>query len=317
MATGLAFDDVVEHHDSGPGHPESPARVAAIRGAFQKAGLTERCARVEWRNATRADLLAAHTVDYVDLAEREIGLGRNHLSTGDTPIGKESWAAALAASGMALGAVDQVAGGKLDNAFCVVRPPGHHASSARGMGFCIFNNVAVAARYAQRKFGLKRVAIVDWDVHHGNGTQDIFYEDGTVHFFSTHQAPWYPGTGWPDETGRGKGTGKILNVPLPAGSGMAEVGSAFRNRWVPAMRDFAPELILISAGFDGRKGDPLGGFLLEDADFRELTAIVMDVAGKHCGHRVVSVLEGGYQLAGLASAAVAHLQVLMGISPTP
>jgi acetoin utilization deacetylase AcuC-like enzyme len=314
MATGLALDDVVEHHDSGPNHPESPARVAAIRGAFQRAGLVERCTKIQWHNAARADLAAVHTENYVDLVEREIGLGRSHLSTGDTPIGKGSWEAALAAAGMAMGAVEQVAKGKLENAFCVVRPPGHHASPVRGMGFCIFNNVAVAARYAQRKFGLERVAIVDWDVHHGNGTQDIFYEDGRVHFFSTHQAPWYPGTGWPDETGRGKGLGKILNVPLPAGSGMAEVGSAFRNRWVPAMRDFAPDLILISAGFDGRKGDPLGGFLLEDGDFRELTAMVLDVAGKYCGHRVVSVLEGGYQLAGLASAAVAHLQALMGIS---
>lgn len=314
MATGLVLDDVVLRHDSGPGHPESAGRIESIREELRRTGLRERCVGLEWRSAGWADLNLVHTEEYLRLAEREIRGGRRQLSTGDTPICEASWEAAKAATGMALAAVDQVMGGVLDNAFSVARPPGHHASSGAGMGFCIFNHVAIAARHAQKKFGVERVAIVDWDVHHGNGTQDIFYEDGSVHYFSTHQAPWYPGTGWPDETGRGKGRGATLNVPFPAGAGMAEIGPAFRDRWTMAMRDFSPGLILISAGFDARRGDPLGGLLLEDADFRELTARVMDVAEKVCGHRVVSLLEGGYHLAGLASAAAAHLEALLGCS---
>ena len=313
MATGLALDDVVELHDSGPGHPECAARVGAIRRSLQRGGWVERCCKLEGRKPVLADLTAVHREPYLELVERETRLGCRQLSTGDTMIGKASWKVAQAATGMVLAAVDEVMRGRLDNAFCVVRPPGHHASAAAGMGFCILNHVAIAARYAQRTFGVERVAIVDWDVHHGNGTQDIFYEDGSVHYFSTHQAPWYPGTGWPEETGRGKGQGSTLNVPVLAGSGMEEVGAAFRNRWVPAMRDFAPDLILVSAGFDARKGDPLGGLLLEDENFWELTARVMDVAEKVCSHRVVSMLEGGYHLAGLASAAAAHLAALLGM----
>lgn len=312
MATGLALDELVEQHDSGLGHPESAQRIVAIRQGFHSAELVKRCTQVERRQPALADYSAVHAEAYVQLVEREIASGRRQLSTGDTPVAKGSWEAARAATGMVLGAVDQVMKGGIDNAFCAVRPPGHHASPARGMGFCIFNHVAVAARYAQRQFGLERVAIVDWDVHHGNGTQDVFYEDGSVHYFSTHQAPWYPGTGWPDETGRGKGVGSTLNIPLPAGSGSHELAAAFRT-WAAAMRDFAPDLILISAGFDGRQGDPLGGFLLDDEDFRELTARVMAVAEKSCSNRVVSVLEGGYNLQGVAKAATAHVEALMGL----
>lgn len=318
MATGLALDEVVQEHDAGFGHPESAERIAAIREEVRKRGLEKRCLKVGWREPERADLAAAHTDSYLRLVEAEIAAGRRQLSTGDTTMGKGSWQAARAATGMVLNAIDQVMAGTIENAFCVVRPPGHHASAAKGMGFCLINHVAVAARYAQKKHGVERVAIADWDVHHGNGTQDIFYEDGSVHYFSTHQSPWYPGTGRPDERGRGKGLGATLNVPFPAGADIDDVGSAFRERWRDAMRDFAPDLILISAGFDARKGDPLGGFLLEDRDFRELTSLVMEVAEKACAHRVVSVLEGGYNLAGLASASAAHLEALLGSSlPEP
>jgi acetoin utilization deacetylase AcuC-like enzyme len=178
------------------------------------------------------------------------------------------------------------------------------------MGFCLFNNVAVAARYAQKAYGVERVLIVDWDVHHGNGTQDIFYSDPSVFFFSVHQAPWYPGTGAAAETGEGAGKGTTLNCPLPAGAGHAEVFAAFRKKLVPAALAFKPDLILVSAGFDSRRGDPLGRFLLKDSDFAELTAILRELADRSARRRIVSLLEGGYNLDGFAKAVVAHIQDL-------
>ncbi|MDQ2900994.1 MAG: histone deacetylase, partial [Acidobacteriota bacterium] len=228
------------------------------------------------------------------------------LSTGDTTISPRSLEVALHAAGTALNAIDLVLGGEASNAFCVVRPPGHHANSNRGMGFCLFNNIGVAARYAQRKHGVERVLIADWDVHHGNGTQDIFYSDASVFFFSTHQYPWYPGTGAASESGEGAGEGATLNCPFPAGAGRDEVVGAFRDKLVPTMRRFQPDLVLISAGFDSRAGDPLGGFLLTDADFADLTDILLDI-GKG---RLVSVLEGGYDLQGLSLAVRAHARRL-------
>lgn len=208
-----------------------------------------------------------------------------------------------------MNAVDSVVNGQVRNAFCAVRPPGHHATPIRGMGFCIFNNIAIGARYAQRRHGLDRVLIVDWDVHHGNGTQDIFYEDDTVFFFSTHQSPWYPGTGDRSETGEGKGKGTTMNVPLPAGS-QEEVLAAFRQGLVQAADKFKPDMVMISAGFDSRRGDPLGQFRLTDEDFADLTRIMMDVAEKHAEGRIVSVLEGGYSLEGLGAGVVAHVRTL-------
>lgn len=267
--------------------------------------------RLQARPVTREDLVLVHTPEYLAVAEGEIRSGETQLSTGDTVIGRHSWDAAEAAAGSALAAVDAVIAGDVANAFCVVRPPGHHASADRGMGFCILNHVALAARHAQRRHGLKRVLIVDWDVHHGNGTQDIFYADGSVYFFSTHQSPWYPGTGRADETGTGSGKGTTLNCPLPAGAGRAEIFAAFQEKLLPAADAFRPELVLISAGFDSRLGDPLGGFRLLDPDFTELTRIVRQIADRHAGGRVVSVLEGGYHLEGLASAACAHVRGLL------
>ena len=306
----FSTDDACRKHDAGPGHPEQPARYEAVLAALEKAGLRAKMREVPARVVKRDDLLLVHTAEYLDLAEREIRAGAEQLSTGDTGVGAHSWDAAMAAAGCALAATEAVVKGDAKTAFCLVRPPGHHAGAARGMGFCILNNVALAARHAQKRLGVARVAIVDWDVHHGNGTQDIFYADGSVFFFSTHQSPWYPGTGRADETGEGAGKGTTLNCPLPAHSGRAEIFGCFERKLVPAMEKFRPELVLISAGFDSRAGDPLGQFLLTDADFADLTHIVRGIADKSAQGRVVSLVEGGYSLTGLASAATAHVAAL-------
>jgi acetoin utilization deacetylase AcuC-like enzyme len=209
-----------------------------------------------------------------------------------------------------LNAVDAIVEKRVSNALCIGRPPGHHATPARGMGFCMFNTVAIAARYAQRQHGIGRVLIADWDVHHGNGTQDIFYADGSVFFFSTHQSPWYPGTGARSERGEGAGEGMTLNCPFPAGSGRKEIVGAFQEQLRAAAEDVKPDLVLISAGFDSRAGDPLGQFLLTDADFADLTRLMREIADKHAGGRLLSVLEGGYNLTGLASGVRAHAEAL-------
>jgi acetoin utilization deacetylase AcuC-like enzyme len=288
-------------HDTGPGHPEQSARFdAALRG------LASPVHPAPPRAATPDELALCHTRAYIQTAAHDVLSGRSTLSTGDTNIGKASFDAAIHATGTVLAAVDLVVSGEAGNAFCVVRPPGHHATPDAGMGFCLFNSVAVAARYAQRHHGLSRVLIADWDVHHGNGTQDIFYSDPSVLFFSTHQSPWYPGTGAADETGEGAGEGATINCPFPAGSGRERILGAFRDRLFPAASNFQPDLVLISAGFDSRAGDPLGNFLLTDRDFTDLTDLMLEIADRYCGGRVVSVLEGGYNLDGLTAAVRAH-----------
>ncbi|MEI9811171.1 MAG: histone deacetylase [Acidobacteriota bacterium] len=313
--TALVADAIYKQHDTGPGHPEQPARYDAVIGALEAAGLAGAMQRMEPRTATVDEIALVHTRPYIALAEREIRSGRRELSTGDANVSEQSYDVALLATGGVLQAVDAVMADKVDNAFCAVRPPGHHARPDQGMGFCIFNSVAVAARYAQRKYGLSKVLIVDWDVHHGNGTQDTFYEDGSVFFFSTHQWPWYPGTGPAGETGNGPGKGATMNRPFPAGSGRDQIVGAFKEDLRRAAHVFEPELVLISAGFDSRLGDPLGDFKLADADFAELTHLMLDVAGEYAGGRLVSVLEGGYNLSGLASAAAAHVGALVGTGP--
>ena len=307
----FSTDEKCRKHDAGAGHPEQPARYDAVLAGLKDAGLHAAMREIGPRAVQREDLLLVHEARYLDLVEREIREGRDQLSTGDTGIGTHSWDAAMAAAGCAMAATDAVVKGDAKTAFCLVRPPGHHASAGRGMGFCIVNNIALAARHAQKRLGIGRVLIVDWDVHHGNGTQDIFYEDGSVFLFSTHLSPWYPGTGRADETGEGAGKGATLNCPLPAHSGRAEIFECFERKLVPAMEKFRPELVLISAGFDSREGDPLGQFLLTDADFADLTRLVRGIADSHAQGRVVSVLEGGYSLRGLASAAAAHVAALM------
>jgi acetoin utilization deacetylase AcuC-like enzyme len=310
--TALLADPLYNRHIPGPGHPERPERLDAVLSALEQTGLAAEMPRIPPRAATEDEVAACHTRKYIDVVRHDVARGYEALSTGDTPLCAESLEVALQAVGGVLNAVDAVVERRAQNAFCAVRPPGHHATPGRGMGFCIFNNVAIAARYAQRRHGIERVLIADWDVHHGNGTQDIFYADGSVFCFSTHQHPWYPGTGRPDETGEGAGRGATLNCPFPAGSGRAEILGAFQDKLLPTARDFQPGLVLVSAGFDSRLGDPLGRFTLSDTDFADLTTLMLEIADTCAGGRLVSVLEGGYSLDGLASASVAHVEALMG-----
>jgi acetoin utilization deacetylase AcuC-like enzyme len=307
--TGIVFDPAYARHDPGPGHPESPARYAAVTEALRRARLLDALVRIRPKAATDDLIHLVHTRQYTRTVRHDAA--RNGmLSTGDTALGEHTLAVARLAAGGAAAAVDAVFAGKVRNAFVAVRPPGHHATARRGMGFCVFNHVAIAARHAQRAHGVERVLIADWDVHHGNGTQDIFYEDPSVFFFSTHQSPWYPGTGAAGETGEAAGKGTTLNCPLPPGAGRAEILGAFRQKLMPAAEAFKPGLVLISAGFDSRRGDPLGRFTLKDGDFAELTSVMLEIADRHAAGRVVSVLEGGYNLTGLASALVAHVEAL-------
>jgi acetoin utilization deacetylase AcuC-like enzyme len=306
MTTAILADPIAKEHNPGAGHPEQPARWDAALKGLKDLSLS----RAEPRAATIEELALAHTRPYIQLAEREVKSGAEILSTGDTDICPRSYEVARHATGTCLNAVDLVMTAKARNAFCIVRPPGHHASANRGMGFCLFNNIAIAARYAQQKYGIERVVIADWDVHHGNGTQDIFYRDPSVFFFSTHQSPWYPGTGAADETGDGPGEGTTLNCPFPSGAGRDEILGAFAQRLHPRMSVFRPGLILISAGFDSRAGDPLGQFRLSDTDFADLTTLMMEIADRYAGGRLISVLEGGYNLEGLQKAVYAHTHSL-------
>lgn len=305
--TRVFHDPVCATHDTGRDHWEAPGRLQAVMSALRPLADDGLIALVRGVPATDASLLLVHDPAYIELVKREVAAGEAQLSTGDTAISAGSYQAATAAVGAVTGAVDSVLRGECRNAFCAVRPPGHHASQRRGMGFCLFNSIAIGARHAQRQHGVSRVLIADWDVHHGNGTQNVFWEDGSVLFFDTHQDPWYPGTGAIDETGAGKGAGLIINRPFPAGAGRREILGAFRDVLVPAAERFRPELVMISAGFDSRQGDPLGRFTLDDEDFADLTALMLEIADRHAGGRLVSVLEGGYRLEGLASATAAHV----------
>lgn len=311
--SGIFIDDRLKLHETGYAHPESAVRLDAVRNALDASHLLSALVPIPSRAATEEEVLLVHTRDYIETVKKDIDSGVETLSTGDTVLSKQSLMAANVATGGVLNAVDAVYGSKLKRVFCVLRPPGHHATPARGMGFCIWNHIAIAARYAQRKHGISRVLIVDWDVHHGNGTQDTFYRDDSVLFFSTHQHPWYPGTGSSAEMGDGQGKGFTINCPFPAGAGREEILGAMEEKLLPAAEKFQPELVLISAGFDSRRDDPLGQFLLEDEDFAEMTRVIGKIARKSAQGRIISLLEGGYHLPGLASAAVAHVTALSSL----
>jgi acetoin utilization deacetylase AcuC-like enzyme len=310
--TALLADELFKDHHTGASHPERPERYDAVMQRLAAAEFFGTLTKISPRKAVEEEIALCHKPDYFRTVQRDVASGAQALSTGDTAISERSLDVALEAAGGVLNAVDAVMRRKARNAFCVVRPPGHHATPNRGMGFCIFNNVAVAARYAQKRHGADRVLIADWDVHHGNGTQDCFYDDPSVLFMSTHQSPWYPGTGMSWETGEGAGRGTTMNCPFPAGAGRDEILGAFRNKLLPAAKAFQPDVVFVSAGFDSRLGDPLGRFTLSDEDFAEMTAVMMEIAETHAGGRLVSVLEGGYSLDGLAAAAARHVKTLCG-----
>jgi acetoin utilization deacetylase AcuC-like enzyme len=315
--TGLVFDPIYLRHLAGnTGHPERPERLTAIMNGLEKAGLLKSLYRIAPRRATEEELALVHSPSYLSLVQRELSnlQGLHELSTGDTLASPDSFEAAHYAAGGVLNAVDAVMANQVKNAFCAVRPPGHHASRDRGMGFCIYNNVAIAARYLQKVHKIQRILIVDWDYHHGNGTQDTFNEDGSVFYFSTHDYGYgiYPGTGSEAETGSGAGSGKILNVPLPMGAGDTEILRAFQAKLVPAARHFKPDFILISAGFDSMRRDLLGRFDVTPEGFAAITRVVVGLADELCQGRVVSVLEGGYRLDGLADSVTAHVRALQG-----
>jgi acetoin utilization deacetylase AcuC-like enzyme len=312
-ATGLLLDPAFRLHHTGRGHPECPQRLDAIEQALGQQGLLQRCRPIAPRPITDAELLRCHSQGYLHTVRRDGAYGRSELSTGDTAISEHSEDVARLAAGGVLAAVDAVLDGSLANAFAAVRPPGHHAEPERGMGFCLFNNVALAARHAQAVHGLERVLIVDWDVHHGNGTQAIFWRDPSVFYLSVHEWGNYPGSGAADERGEGAGAGTTLNCPLPPGTTGPQLLAAWREELVPLAEAFAPEFVLISAGFDSRGGDPLGDFRLEDGDFAALTQLMLDIAAQSAQGRLVSVLEGGYDLEGLASASAAHVATLLGL----
>ena len=307
--TGLVYGDTYLKHDTGR-HPETAARLMAIKEHLEAQGIWEKLDLVQPRPATREEVLAVHIEAHVDLVRRVCEMGTGHLDS-DTPVCRASYQVALEAAGGVLAAIDGVMGGRFTNAACLVRPPGHHATPTRSMGFCLFNNAAIAARYAQQRHGLKSVLIVDWDVHHGNGTQAAFESDPSVMLFSMHRAPFYPGTGWEDETGVGPGAGTIINVPLSYGTPRDAYIEKFRAVISGPCRDFDPDLVIVSNGLDAYRDDPIGRLGLEPEDFRTLTDLVTALAGETAGGRVVSTLEGGYDLDGLAWCVEHHVRGLM------
>ena len=309
--TLIVLDPFYKEHDTGPGHPEAVERYEAVVFGLRESGLLLKTDIVTPRDALEDDLLMVHAPKYLKIVREDTWFGAGELSTGDVVLSPRSLDVALRAAGAGLTAVDAVMAKKHRNAFCVVRPPGHHATPVKGMGFCIFNNIAIAARYAQKKHKVGKVAIIDWDVHHGNGTQDTFYDDDSVLFFSVHQYPWYPGTGADAETGTGRGLGYTVNVPLPAMSSAKQIVPAFTDILGSKINKFRPDLILVSAGFDSRVGDPLGRFRLTDDDFVTLTDLVKEWAHDFCEGRIVSMLEGGYNLDGVAKGTRAHVGALI------
>jgi len=274
------------------------------------AELWPRLVEVQAREAARGDIQAAHSPQLYKHVERVVAEGIGYLDA-DTVVSMRSFDAARHAAGAPCQAIDLIMKGEVDNAFVPVRPPGHHATEERAMGFCLFNNVAVAARYAQQHYPeIERVAIVDWDVHHGNGTQGIFYDDPSVYFFSSHQYPWYPGTGSRGEKGMGRGLGYTLNLPLRAATPAEQQKRAFEAALEEMAASFSPDLIIISAGFDSHLGDPLGQLLLEDEDFIDMTRALKQWAASSCNGRLVSCLEGGYNLETLGETVRAHVEEL-------
>ncbi|MGE5190249.1 MAG: histone deacetylase [Gemmatimonadota bacterium] len=294
-------------------HPESPERLVAIDEHLRRNGLMASLVPVPPGEPSEDDVLRVHDPAYLRRLELACRRGDLTLDAEDTYLSKNSYGIALLAAAGSIAGAEEVASGRVDRAFCAVRPPGHHAARAEGMGFCLLNNTAIAARYLQARHGVSRILIVDWDVHHGNGTQSIFLTDPTVFFFSIHENPTflYPGTGRRWETGKGEGEGYTLNAPMAPGSGDAEYRLAFERMLLPAAERFRPEFIIVSAGFDAHRDDPLADIQLTDEGYAFMTRFVADLANAHCGGRVVSILEGGYERESLTQCTERHIRELL------
>jgi acetoin utilization deacetylase AcuC-like enzyme len=309
--TILIADPLFQRHETGR-HPEQPARLAAIQSRLENAGLVAQCTQGTYTPLTPEAVSEIHAPT-VAVHARELAEAGGGWIDGDTVVCPESYHVALAAAGACVAGVDQVMRGVDRTALCLVRPPGHHATPSRSMGFCLFNNIALAAHHARKAFGLDRILIVDWDVHHGNGTQDIFWADPTISFLSIHRFGhgFYPGSGDADETGTGAGLGWTTNVPVPFGTPRPDYRTLFRNALEKAADKMKPDLILLSAGFDAHMRDPIGSLGLDTEDFGEMTKMLLAVAKVHSKGRIVSCLEGGYNLTALGESVQAHLEELL------
>jgi acetoin utilization deacetylase AcuC-like enzyme len=309
--TLLYTDPLFLQHETGR-HPENPGRLRSITRRLQQAGLIEKCQAGSYTLLDEQAVARIHTPGQIALVKELAAIGGGHIDA-DTVVSPDSFQVALAAAGACVAAVNAVLGEKDQNALCLVRPPGHHATPTHSMGFCLFNNIALAAQHAKTVYQLTRILIVDWDVHHGNGTQDIYYEDPAVVFNSIHRYGhgFYPGTGSERETGSGPGLGHIINVPVRYGTSRKDYRALFTRGLEKAADKIKPQLVLVSAGFDAHAEDPIGSLGLEVEDFQTLTRDVLDVARTHAGGRVVSCLEGGYNLERLAESVQAHLEELL------
>ena len=309
--TALIYHPDALLHDTGAGHPERRARLESMVQHLKDQLLWDEVLHLQPQLAPRRALLRAHSPAHLDQVAGRAQVERPTYVCQDTAGSSSTHRAALLAAGAPLTAIDALLAGRADHAFCCMRPPGHHAEVEQIMGFCFFNNAAVAAHYLRAECGCDKVAIIDWDVHHGNGTQHIFEADGSVFFCSIHQSPLYPGTGAADERGQGAGRGQTLNIPVPAGSTDADYIRHFTDTIIPAIDQFQPDFILLSAGFDAHRSDPLGQILLSAEGYGELTKLVLQLATRHCEGRLVSLLEGGYDLEATAASAAAHLRALL------
>jgi len=310
--TGFLLDDRFLRHDTGPRHPESPARLGAIRDAYEQAGLGDRCRRVEAKEILTSNLLRLHSRTYVTRVDAACRQSLPFIDVPDSAICPDSYEIALLAAGGTTQAVDLIMSGDLTNAFCAVRPPGHHAERDQSMGFCLFNNVGLAAERLLRYHELERVMVIDWDVHHGNGTQHAFEHVPEVYFCSLHGHPLslYPGTGFETEVGTGEGEGYTLNIPMMPGTTGERYRQAFDEQILPAAEVYKPQFLLVSAGYDAHRLDPLAPLCLEVEDFEWMTRAVLDLAERHCQGRLISVLEGGYNLDVLSECVTMHISLL-------
>jgi acetoin utilization deacetylase AcuC-like enzyme len=310
MRVGYVYDPVYLEHDTGK-HPESASRLVAIMHHLERTDNWQKLISIKPRVATIEEVSLVHTKHYISEVMALANKGGGQLDP-DTVVSPDSYKVALYAAGGTIQATDAVMDGSINSGFALVRPPGHHATTGRGMGFCLFNNVAVAVAYVLHKYNLERVVIVDFDVHHGNGTQDVFYINPGVLYISTHQSPYYPGTGRVDEIGYGEAKGTTVNIPLPIGCGDEEYNKVFEQIIVPLIRRFKPKFIIVSAGYDGHWSDGLAGMNLTIAGFAQITGIIKRLADELCDGRLVLSLEGGYNLTALSASVGATFEVLLG-----